>query len=142
MVPQLWRNVVLDPEGRMSGFVRAFVKYLLNHALAIILILGMIVLIMGMTRALFPVKVVTVRRVTTADTVLKNVPVPTLKLVDRIVYRTVAPETVLVSQYHTDTLIRQYCAAAADTNPKAARLFLNVITPTISSALTTKAIKF
>ena len=104
----------------MSGIV----KWLLAHALWIVLILGTIVLISGMVRALFPVRVVTVRRVTTVDTVLKNVPVPVPSIITRIVTKVVPPETVLVSQYHTDTLIREYCAAAADTNPKASRLFL------------------
>lgn len=66
----------------------------------------------------------TVRLVTTVDTVLHNVPTPVLKLVDRITYRTVPPETVLVSRQHTDTLIRVFCAAAQDTVAKATRLFL------------------
>ena len=108
----------------MSGYVRAFLKYLLAHWLAIVLLLGTIVLIGGMGRTLFPKRIVTVRRITTVDTVTRNIPVPVPSLVTRIVTRVVPPETVLVSRYHTDTLIREYCAAAKDTNPKASRLFL------------------
>ena len=66
----------------MSGYVRAFLKYLLAHWLAIVLLLGAIVLIGGMVRTLFPKRIVTVRRVTTVDTVLHNVPVPHLSIVN------------------------------------------------------------
>lgn len=110
----------------MTGFTRAVVKWLLARWLSVaeICVVGIVAFAWVQTCSTKPAPPA-VRRVTTVDTVFRDIPKPTLKFVDRIVYRTVPVDTILMSVVHTDTLIREFCAAAQDTAPqKTSRLFL------------------
>ena len=82
------------------------------------LAVGILLVCAGIVHSCKPEPVVTVRRVTTVDTVYRNVPVVRTSIVERLVYQRVPAKTVLVSVPHTDTLFQHYCNVAIDTTAK------------------------